>query len=156
MLMTAPDTSPLPRTCPHWGHLSTQSWEPQVPLFTGTTTEKEAGVGSADPRDTVVLWGPSHRHTPVPGALMGCLLSLPRDRLIEQLYREIGALKEELESFKAEVGDSPSVARAACWLRTPGTRLGDCGGPGAAPAAKGPVGQCEVTAVSLQYGVTRT
>lgn len=31
---------------------------------------------------------------------------LPRDRLIEQLYGEIAALKEELENFKAEVGDS--------------------------------------------------
>lgn len=32
-------------------------------------------------------------------------LSYFRDRLIEQLYREITALKEELENFKAEVGD---------------------------------------------------
>lgn len=31
---------------------------------------------------------------------------LPRDRVIEQLYGEITALKEELENFKAEVGDS--------------------------------------------------
>uniref|UniRef100_A0A663MRC5 Huntingtin interacting protein 1 n=1 Tax=Athene cunicularia TaxID=194338 RepID=A0A663MRC5_ATHCN len=29
-----------------------------------------------------------------------------KDRLIEQLYREISALKEELENFKAEVGDN--------------------------------------------------
>lgn len=34
---------------------------------------------------------------------------LPRDRLIEQLYREIAALKEELENFKAEVGDNHLV-----------------------------------------------
>lgn len=31
---------------------------------------------------------------------------LPRDRLIEQLYAEITALKEGLENFKAEVGGS--------------------------------------------------
>lgn len=31
---------------------------------------------------------------------------LPRDRLIEQLYGEITALKEGLENFKAEVGHS--------------------------------------------------
>lgn len=31
---------------------------------------------------------------------------LPRDRLIEQLYREITAVKEELENCKAEVGDN--------------------------------------------------
>lgn len=34
---------------------------------------------------------------------------LPRDRLIEQLYGEIAALKEELESFKAEVSDNCPV-----------------------------------------------
>lgn len=34
---------------------------------------------------------------------------LPRDRLIEQLYGEIAALKEELENFKAEVSDNPPV-----------------------------------------------
>ena len=52
---------------------------------------------------------------------------LPRDRLIEQLYGEIAALKEELENFKAEVGDnnpvvsrgerpcgSPEIGRASC------------------------------------------
>lgn len=33
-------------------------------------------------------------------------LSYSRDRLIEQLYREITALKEELENFKAEVSDN--------------------------------------------------
>lgn len=31
------------------------------------------------------------------------VILLARDRLIEQLYREISALKEELENFKAEV-----------------------------------------------------
>uniref|UniRef100_A0A663MSW8 Huntingtin interacting protein 1 n=1 Tax=Athene cunicularia TaxID=194338 RepID=A0A663MSW8_ATHCN len=37
------------------------------------------------------------------GVLRVYLVSLlPRDRLIEQLYREISALKEELENFKAE------------------------------------------------------
>lgn len=40
---------------------------------------------------------------------------LPRDRLIEQLYGEISALKEELENFKAEVGDNhPAVLRGGC------------------------------------------
>lgn len=43
----------------------------------------------------------------VPMALRVYPMSLlPRDRLIEQLYGEIAALKEELENFKAEVGDS--------------------------------------------------
>lgn len=47
---------------------------------------------------------------------------LPRDRLIEQLYGEIAALKEELENFKAEVGDNHPVV-------TRGEHL--CGSPGA-------------------------
>uniref|UniRef100_A0A8B9MSE6 I/LWEQ domain-containing protein n=1 Tax=Accipiter nisus TaxID=211598 RepID=A0A8B9MSE6_9AVES len=37
---------------------------------------------------------------------------LPRDRLIEQLYREIAALKEELENFKAEAQDESEFLRA--------------------------------------------
>lgn len=45
--------------------------------------------------------------TSVGEACTWCLL--PRDRLIEQLYGEIAALKEELENFKAEVGDNHPV-----------------------------------------------
>lgn len=47
---------------------------------------------------------------------------LPRDRLIEQLYGEIAALKEELENFKAEVGDDHPVLSH---------REHPCGSPGA-------------------------
>ncbi|OPJ60607.1 hypothetical protein AV530_014201 [Patagioenas fasciata monilis] len=38
-----------------------------------------------------------------------------KDRLIEQLYGEIAALKEELENLKAEVGvNHPAVLRDGC------------------------------------------
>lgn len=57
----------------------------------------------------------------VPEALRVYPMSLlPRDRLIEQLYGEITALKEELENFKAEVGgqdsDQISVLPSSQWL----------------------------------------
>ena len=68
-----------------------------------------AGVGpgaAAAPRP----WRHRGRVPTVPAWLVALrmrpLSLLPRDRLIEQLYGEIAALKEELENFKAEVGDS--------------------------------------------------
>lgn len=55
----------------------------------------------------VVAYGTPPLPGCVPVALRVYPVSLlPRDRLIEQLYREITALKEELENFKAEVGGS--------------------------------------------------